>query len=302
MGENAETFIETYQGILDFSTENFIISESLPNPAYHSQSWALNHSRMVSLVKHPPARIKWDSDHVKEGTDAMRFGSAAHSMILEGGKDTVVTQAASFRTKAGKEEKKKIEEENRIPITPDENRVLCDMRAAIEADPYISALIGGGVSEKSIFCRDGFRWVRIRPDLLYVRDNDVVCVDYKTCTDASAEGFARNAYDYGYHQQAALYIDVLEKLYPCREVTFLFVAQEKTAPYLYNILELDPQDVELGRILNGYALRIWESCAAAEKWESYTTGQINSLSLPGWARSRAEQQITQLGVKYDIGE
>lgn len=176
------------------------------------------------------------------------------------------------------------------------------MRAAIEADPYISILIGGGVSEKSIFCRDGFRWVRIRPDLLYVRDSDVVCVDYKTCMDASADGFARNVYDYGYHQQAALYIDVLGKLYPGRDVTFLFVAQEKRAPYLYNIFELDPQDMELGRLLNGYALRIWESCVATEKWGSCTSGRINSLSLPGWARGRAEQKITELEVRYGTEE
>jgi len=65
------------------------------------------------------------------------------------------------------------------------------------------------------------------------------------------------------------------------EVAFVFVAQEKTAPHLITVFELDREAVEIGRALNRQAIEVFAECQATNTWPSYT-GEVSLISLPPW--------------------
>ena len=52
--------------------------------------------------------------------------------------------------------------------------------------------------------------------------------------------------NFNYHIQAAFYLDILQSL-GINATRFIFVAVEKSAPYLIGFYELDAQSLELGR-------------------------------------------------------
>jgi hypothetical protein len=55
----------------------------------------------------------------------------------------------------------------------------------------------------------------------------MICVDYKTADHANPAAFAKSALDYGYHQQAAWYLDGLRELGISDDAAFLFIVQSE---------------------------------------------------------------------------
>jgi hypothetical protein len=91
--------------------------------------------------------------------------------------------------------------------------------------------------------------------------------------------FRRSILDFGYHRQAAFYLEALrhQHFIDCR---FLFIAVETTQPYSVAVFELDREMIlqgeeELRQLLNQYKHRL-----AADDWDAEHTKGINSVSLP----------------------
>jgi exodeoxyribonuclease VIII len=123
--------------------------------------------------------------------------------------------------------------------------------------------------------------MRGRPDAL----GDNLIVDLKTAQDASPDAFARTAANFGYHAQAAYYLDGLRNLGYCDEqAVFLFVVVEKTPPFGVAVYALDDDAIEAGRAQYEDAWSTYRSCRASNNWPSYPGSQkIETLSLPRWA-------------------
>jgi len=66
-----------------------------------------------------------------------------------------------------------------------------------------------------------------------------IIVDYKTAASANPRRFAKSVAEYGYHQQAAWYIDGLEQITGAADAAFLFVVQQKDPPWLVSVCQLD---------------------------------------------------------------
>lgn len=120
---------------------------------------------------------------------------------------------------------------------------------------------------------------RLRPDPL---DSGAwFGVDLKCVEDASPEGFARTAANYGYHMQDAHYRNGLLQC-GVRLTRFIFVAIEKEPPNLIGLYEMDQRARELGRLEVMAALEGWARCEATGVWPGYSE-TVEPLDLPGWA-------------------
>jgi exodeoxyribonuclease VIII len=128
---------------------------------------------------------------------------------------------------------------------------------------------------------------KFKPD--YTKDIRHLVIDLKTCQDASVDGFTRSAAEYDMHIQAAFYADLLSKIEgEGREYTFIFIAQEKKAPFAFNIFEASQQFISQGRYEYEHLLQLYKFCQDNNRWPGYQVFcqnkyGINELKLPQWA-------------------
>jgi exodeoxyribonuclease VIII len=111
-------------------------------------------------------------------------------------------------------------------------------------------------------------------------------VDLKSTEDASAEGFAKSAWNFRYWVQAAWYVDGIEQATGQRPDAFVFAAFEKSAPYACAFYFADEAMLDMGRREYRRLLRVLADCTAADRWPGYTT-DVMPLGVPAWALKAA---------------
>lgn len=224
----------------------------------------------------------------REETDAMRIGTALHTAVLEPERfvsDYVVRPKYDRRTKEGKLASDAFNREHadKTKLDDDDHALVLAMSHAIANHRAATLLFERSpLREVSYFWRDEDTGVecRCRPDA--VLDGGRVLVDLKTTEDASPRGFARSIANYGYHRQAAFYLDGVEAVTGVRPEAFVFVAVEKTAPYVVGVYALDIDSIELGRRSIRRDLEALAKCRATNKWPGYCDA-IEMISAPAWA-------------------
>lgn len=270
----------------------------MTNGEYHAQPSLSSSGARKLLPPYCPAIFKWEQDHPKF-TDTFDFGHAAHKMVL-GDESTKLVQvdAADWRTKAAKDARDEARAAGAVPVLTADYEVVTAMAAAIKAHPIASALLrpGAGEPEKSLLWQDDDSgvWRRARLDWLPhpVKGRRLIVPDYKTCRSANPETFARSAADYGYHQQAAWYLDGIRALKLGEDPAFVFIAQEKVAPYLVTVIELNETAMTIGRNLNRWAINTFKQCTETNTWPGYSEG-IELVSLPAYYEKRHDEDPSQ---------
>lgn len=212
--------------------------------------------------------------HTKiEKTDAMVFGSAVHSYILEKDKfydEFAVIPKIDKRTKAGKEEYAKMIESvgKKEVITDLQMRWIQRMEANVLRDELAKYLINGEV-EKSFFSEiDGIE-VRIRPDAM-IREEGII-MDIKTCRNNDEASFRSDVRFRYYDLQAYVYCLVMG--YDPRK--FRFIALETKAPFSCQVYSLSDQTIERGKKRFEKALNDWKFYLMTGKATGYTSENVN---------------------------
>jgi hypothetical protein len=172
------------------------------------------------------------------------------------------------------------------------------MAAALRADKYAAALLNPehGSPEQSLFwidpatavwCRARFDWLRDRaPD-----GRRTLFCDYKTTKSAAPDEIEKAILNYGYHQQAAWYLDGVRALDLAEpEAEFLLIFQEKAPPYLVTVAQIAYSSLRIGREQNRRAIELYAECTAANHWPGYTDGVAN-VALPIWAENRLTEEL-----------
>ncbi|KPG19458.1 PD-(D/E)XK nuclease-like domain-containing protein, partial [Mycobacteroides immunogenum] len=169
------------------------------------------------------------------------------------------------------------------------------MAAKVREHPLAAALLADGTPELSGYWHDPETGVRLRfrPDWLPNPGRGrLIVVDYKTATSAHPGHFARAAADYGYHQQVPWYLDGLAACDIADDAAFVFIVQSKTPPFPVSVIELKPDDIELGRRRNRKAIDLYAACTAHDHWPDYGQG-VHSVSLPSYAVYQQEGDLEQ---------
>lgn len=274
---------------------NHIILDMI-SEQYHDHE-AISNSGLTQLAK-SAAHYRHYRENGRPDTDALNFGSAFHTMLLEpvAFKDRVsIWEGADRRTNKGKELYAHALEEaaGRILIENEDYDGMVAMCTAINAHVSSNVYLSGkGMVEASLFWADAETGIqcRCRPD--WMRD-DGVLVDLKTTRDASPEQYERHAFNYRYFVQAAFYMMGYEAVTGNRCPAFAFVAVEKEAPFGVSLWIADEAAIDAGkrevrRCLERYAL-----AKKTGKFECYPDVPL-TLRLPAWA----EKSLTQGATAY----
>jgi hypothetical protein len=242
-----------------------------------------------------PALYRYERDNPPEAKPAFDYGSAAHKALLGAGPKVAVVEAPDWKSKRAQDARKAAHAEGLIPLLTEEYKQIDAMVAALRAHPLAAALFepGTGNAEVSAFWHDPTFGVdrRCRFDWLPFTDGGrLILPDYKTTQSASPRKIPKTIADYRYHMQAAWYRDMAHGLEIAEEIIFLLVFQEKKAPYLVTVAEIDADGMRMGTGYNDTALEVFAACTAADHWPGYTD-DVQLVSLPTYAHYDFEEIV-----------
>lgn len=277
----------------------------IPDTAYHADpvpggSLSSTGARKL-LAPSCPAKYRWEHDHADEvaSNSNFDFGHAAHLHVLGAGPQLAVVDADNWRTKAAQEQQKEARAAGAVPVLAAEYATVQAMAAALRQHPIAGPLFapGTGWPETTLVWRDDPTGIMRRARLDWLPKHRpgqrLIVPDYKTCHTADLDGLSKAVAQFGYHQQAAWYLDGIRALGldGGEGAAFLFVAQEKTAPYIVTVLELDETALRVGQIRNRRALQVYAHCTEHNTWPAYHDG-IALVGLPPWAvHQEGEDQL-----------
>lgn len=227
----------------------------LPNDTYHLAA-SLSSTGVKQLLKNP--YLYWYNSHLnpdKEPLDtaALKRGRVAHILLLEPQHFNSEFKIKEGVYRSGKEGVVGEGEYNEI-------QAACEV---LRSTKLISKLIIGGLPEVSIFWNDALTGVKCRSRLDYIKEN--LIIDYKTVSSIEQFDITNSIARYGYDIQAGIYMDSIQKIINSKEIQgdynpewlknirkhkkfeFIFIFQEKKAPFLYRAVQVDPKIIELGQ-------------------------------------------------------
>ena len=251
----------------------------IPETDYHADRGSLSVSGAKTILE-CPARYRWQLDHPVH-RDVFDIGSAAHTLVLGVGPEIVVVDAPTWQTKAAKAERDAARERGATPVLAHDYERVQSMADTLTGHRLAMALLTGGQAEVSAYAPDPDTSVTRRGRFDYLGPRMVV--DYKTAATADPDAFGRTAATYGYDMQAAWYLDLAADTgHPAEG--FAFIVQEKTAPYLVSVVELDGPALARGRRRNRRALDTYADCKETDTWPGYLPDtEYATVSVPRWA-------------------
>lgn len=185
-------------------------------------------------------------------------------------------------------------------IKPDDYDTLMKMRDTVFNDESNVEMMEGASIESSLFCEIMINgvWikVKIRPDII---TSDCCVPDYKTTRDIRPEEFGRLAYNQGYWMKQAFVCDVLNAAYDnMRDFKPQLFAQEKDAPYIYQVYNLTDEQIKVGREQYTMALRQYQICKDADAWPAYADGPID-LPTPEYIANRFGFEDNEIEISFE---
>lgn len=295
--------------------DNKLISEpgiyDIPPEVYHGQPCvepSIGSSGLRMLLNECPAKYWFHSplnpDRPPEESKVhFSIGKTANDLLLHGEEwfwgHNHVLGYETLQTKAAKAEKVEAEEAGKNVINKKQWAEIQAMTEAFAEHPFASAAFMSGRSEPSLFWQDRETgvWLRCRPDFLPSALRHIP--DYKTAASAKPEDFKRSIYNYGYHMQAALYLDGIENVTGTKPQSFYFVVQEKEAPYIVTCQAVEQIAVDWGRIQNRKAIHLFAECLEKNEWPGYARDVIE-VGLPFYAEMELQRQHE--AGRFDVEE
>lgn len=272
--------------------QNDGIYSNIPSDLYHADKASLSSSGARTLVNLTPAEYIAQRDEPPNPKPQYDFGHAAHLMVLGEGARLVCVDAADWRTNAAKEAREKAWEHGKAPLLKTQIDVAQRMAGKVFEHRIAAKLLEIGAAELSGYWHDadtGMR-LRFRPDWIpETGSGRPIIVDYKTAASANPKRFAKSCADYGYHQQAAWYIDGLAETTSVEDAAFILICQMKDPPFLVSVVQLEAEDIERGRRQNRAAIELYAKCSEANHWPGYDN--LYTIALPGWARAQIDRDL-----------
>lgn len=295
--------------------------EQLSNEAYQEHP-AISGSGLATIYKQSPAHFKYSE---QKESKALTFGIAAHAILLEpdhftaqfvrnidadqypdalvGAKDMQAwlkerglkvfgTKPELIERILDAEPETHIldvlveqfasEHEGKTIMPPADFDKVHLMRDAIHTDKTMSAMLTGGYAEYSMIGELMGVEVKTRPDLITSAGG---IVQYKTTRSCHPDDFGRNVDSYGYLLKAALEWSCFTQAYGQEPAYYIFLAQEKEAPYVWKPYAIDSDALAIGRVQLESALAYYERCLKSDTWTAYGS-DIENLILPEWLKKQ----------------
>lgn len=278
-----------------------MIELNMPEHLYHARPELS--STEARLILESPARYRWKKDHppLVEPSKKFDIGSAVHSKVLGTGyeavviPDEVLASNGALSTAAAKEFVAEARAAGKIPLKAAEFQPIADAAEAVLAHPGAKQLFAQpSDAEVSVITQDPATGVEVRarfdflPDVARLGSPSRVAVDLKTTIDASPDGFTKAIANYQYDVQRAWYVDAL-KFESGETAELVFVAVEKTAPYLVGVYQLPTIWARMGHTKAAHARRLYAECIDTGVWPGYAD-DVQLLSPPNYVIYQHEER------------
>lgn len=268
----------------------------MPADEYHADPSVSN--TMLSAMNKSPAHcwaLHLDPNRSsQEPTPAMLAGTMTHAAILEpaafDARYIVKPEGCDYRTKDGREWRDK--QTRQIITTDDLTRVRAQREAVLKVT-VLRNLLSQGEAEASVFWTDtatGLR-CRARPDWLHMTGTKrCIAVDLKTISDLTLESAMRSIASYGYHRQAAHYVDGLRAAgYEVEDFVFAFVSS--SYPFIAAAYVLDDETMSQGADEVAELRDRFAECKKRGEWPAFGEW-LQLISLPTWAKRSSEVEVS----------
>jgi hypothetical protein len=243
-----------------------------------------------------PALFRHEQLHGRPPKRTFDLGHAAHKLVLGTGPELRLLEHDNLTTKTARADRDAAYADGAVPLRRADWEAVHAMASAIRQHPIASRLFdpAGGKGEQALFWWDPQARVIRRAMLDWLPDRGdgrLVVRDYKTTTAADLESIAKSIHTYGYHCQGDWYLEGVKALglHGGIEPAMVFVFQEKTAPYLVTVVELDAVALRIGRARNRRALEIYRECVDTDRWPGHSDA-IEMVALPTWAEIRDTEE------------
>ena len=234
---------------------------------YHSIP-ALSNSSLSVLKRSPAefyARFVADPPTMKsEETDAMRLGSAVHMLALEPERfhDRYLIETGPINPSTQKpygRDTKRFEAWLDIRKTETDKTVLIyeefessmAIAEAFQSHPEILRIMAANVEKiyergfELSYLVEGQEPIKLKCKPDCVIPSEGLIIDLKTTSDPNPDAWKWSAEDFGYHRQAAIYLEAMQSLYG-RQFQFLFGVVRSKPPYEVGVYELDRGSLNRG--------------------------------------------------------
>ena len=247
-----------------------------------------------------PEKFKFFLENPIEQTPAMAFGSACHKYVLEKNdflKEYAIAPEVNRRTNEGKEAWAAFcaANEGKTIIAKDEHETMVEMRKAIERCPLAKKLLfGKGETESPFFWTDPDtgEQCKIKTDRIVRYNRKTYVVDYKTTQSAETFRFNSDIWKMGYYFQAGMYAEGVKITRKLKKLPgFLFVAQEKKAPYSVNVIEVSEEVMKAGVAKFHQLLDKYHDCKTLDFFPGYVQDVPNDSFVPVWMEREMEDEF-----------
>jgi exodeoxyribonuclease VIII len=188
-----------------------------------------------------------------EESDAMRFGTALHTAILEPHKfqETVaVRPQVDRRTKEGKAIAEAFDSQNqgKVIISQGDSEVIAKITASVADIPLASKMLLDYEAEYTIRHETNGLTMKGRLDLVSIEDNSIL--DVKTTKSASPREFSADCIRFGYDVQLlhyAMLLGSLTKLEQFPRIHILACENNTGEAVLYDVTDMVNSDTTMAR-------------------------------------------------------
>lgn len=246
-------------------------------------------------ISESPEKFRFYKDNPPEPTPALVFGQMFHKLALQPetfDEEFAVMPNIDRRTREGKARWAEFMEHSKgkTLVTVEDFARASEMCGSLERAPFVKRLLSGE-REKEFFWVDEMtgEQCKCRADCVSESGKVNIITDLKSANKADTEHFMRDAVNYGYDFQSAMYTEGV-KANTGKEYTFVFIVVEKEPPYAVNILQADRLFVQRGQDIFRELIGIYHDCRITGEWYGYLGKyqMINNLSLPAWLAKEIE--------------
>lgn len=272
----------------------------LTNAEHHGSGFITSSSLKRALSTSMAGWKKAQEEGTKDN-DNLRLGRLIHLAVFEPEKwdDEVIApptkEDGSTLHKRSKDDKAtwakfytKLHASGKDFASPEEKAKCFAISASVRANKDAAKWLKSGIAEVSgVVESEDYGKMAIRPDWRCA-DRQVI-IDLKSCQSAAPADVMKTVANFGYHTQAAFYVDlarVIDKI----DYDFVWIFAEKEPPYSVACYCATPEVLEVGRGSSenevGYegALgKITRAKATGEYPASYFEGTM-PVKLPNWAK------------------
>lgn len=213
---------------------------------------------LIRVSHHAPAE-RWIQRMLRDGTESIRVDLPPHG-----------------------------NDDPRTVLTAEESEQVIGMHDSLMRNDLVCSILYGAKVETSGVWMDSETGVLCKYRADIINEKHRIVADLKTTRDGSPQRFPKSIYDFGYHIQAAHYLEGV-RAHGIDVAEFVLIVVEKEPPYSVSLFRINDQDIEgrVSAINRGRAdrlamLEIWRACRARNHWPDWGE-EIIDIDLPRWA-------------------